>query len=732
MLNIKQEFLGLQNSIEYLPKKQVLNIEKAFAFADASHHGQLRKSGEPYIVHPLAAAQTLAKLRLDSETLQATLLHDVIEDCGVTVEQLANEFSPQVAKLVDGVTKLTQLDLPNTTHSSKINTPIEQIDVHLESLRKMFISMAEDVRVVLIKLADRLHNMETLDALPEASQKRIAQETLDIYSPLAHRLGIYEIKWRLDDLSFKHLDPNQYKQISRLLAVKRTEREIYINNIVSIIESQLNEANVLSEVTGRPKNIYSIFQKLRKQTSSKSDVEIDEIYDLYALRILVNSEEDCYRTLGIVHRLWSPIPGQFDDYISNPKDTLYQSLHTTVYCEENHPLEVQIKTFEMHELAEYGVAAHWKYKQGVQQENDFDNKMDWLRQVLDWQRDSEDTAAFVESIKDDLFQDQVFVYTPKGKIIELATGSTSVDFAYKIHTELGNSCIGSKVNGKLVPLDSALSNGDTVEILVSKIPRGPSHDWLNPDLGFVKSALAREKVKQWFKKQTRSTNVQIGREIAHNELDKLDIQVSENDLIEHFGYPSITTFYEDLGSGKFPENQLKEILKQTQIIPDINATRYDLPISSPSSGITVEGTGDLLTRIARCCNPMPGDDIIGYVTRTRGVSIHKTLCNTLESATNTDHLIIVSWGEARNLFPVRIRITSVDRVGLLRDVTTKVSDEGVNIASVITQEHSDGSVTMDLTIHANGVLQLNNLFTVIRNIVGVEDVTRIHFQKDSP
>ena len=732
MLNIKQEFLGLQNSIEYLPKKQVLDIEKAFAFADASHHGQLRKSGEPYIVHPLAAAQTLAELRLDSETLQATLLHDVIEDCGVTVEQLSNEFSPQVAKLVDGVTKLTQLDLPDTTHSSETNTPIEQIDVHLESLRKMFISMAEDVRVVLIKLADRLHNMETLDALPEASQKRIAQETLDIYSPLAHRLGIYEIKWRLDDLSFKHLDPNQYKQISRLLAVKRTEREIYINNIVSIIESQLNEANVLSEVTGRPKNIYSIFQKLRKQTSSKSDVEIDEIYDLYALRILVNSEEDCYRTLGIVHKLWSPIPGQFDDYISNPKDTLYQSLHTTVYCEENHPLEVQIKTFEMHELAEYGVAAHWKYKQGVQQENDFDNKMDWLRQVLDWQRDSEDTAAFVESIKDDLFQDQVFVYTPKGKIIELATGSTSVDFAYKIHTELGNSCIGSKVNGKLVPLDSALSNGDTVEILVSKIPRGPSHDWLNPDLGFVKSALAREKVKQWFKKQTRSTNVQIGREIAHNELDKLDIQVSENDLIEHFSYPSITTFYEDLGSGKFPENQLKEILRQTQIIPDINATRYDLPISSPSSGITVEGTGDLLTRIARCCNPMPGDDIIGYVTRTRGVSIHKTLCNTLESATNTDHLIIVSWGEARNLFPVRIRITSVDRVGLLRDVTTKVSDEGVNIASVITQEHSDGSVTMDLTIHANGVLQLNNLFTVIRSIVGVEDVTRIHFQKDSP
>ncbi|MQG53190.1 MAG: bifunctional (p)ppGpp synthetase/guanosine-3',5'-bis(diphosphate) 3'-pyrophosphohydrolase [SAR202 cluster bacterium] len=732
MLNIKQEFLGLQNSIEYLPKKQVLDIEKAFAFADASHHGQLRKSGEPYIVHPLAAAQTLAELRLDSETLQATLLHDVIEDCGVTVEQLSNEFSPQVAKLVDGVTKLTQLDLPDTTHSSETNTPIEQIDVHLESLRKMFISMAEDVRVVLIKLADRLHNMETLDALPEASQKRIAQETLDIYSPLAHRLGIYEIKWRLDDLSFKHLDPNQYKQISRLLAVKRTEREIYINNIVSIIESQLNEANVLSEVTGRPKNIYSIFQKLRKQTSSKSDVEIDEIYDLYALRILVNSEEDCYRTLGIVHKLWSPIPGQFDDYISNPKDTLYQSLHTTVYCEENHPLEVQIKTFEMHELAEYGVAAHWKYKQGVQQENDFDNKMDWLRQVLDWQRDSEDTAAFVESIKDDLFQDQVFVYTPKGKIIELATGSTSVDFAYKIHTELGNSCIGSKVNGKLVPLDSALSNGDTVEILVSKIPRGPSHDWLNPDLGFVKSALAREKVKQWFKKQTRSTNVQIGREIAHNELDKLDIQVSENDLIEHFGYPSITTFYEDLGSGKFPENQLKEILRQTQIIPDINATRYDLPISSPSSGITVEGTGDLLTRIARCCNPMPGDDIIGYVTRTRGVSIHKPLCNTLESATNTDHLINVSWGEARNLFPVRIRITSVDRVGLLRDVTTKVSDEGVNIASVITQEHSDGSVTMDLTIHANGVLQLNNLFTVIRSIVGVEDVTRIHFQKDSP
>ncbi len=730
MLNIKQEFIDLQNAIQYLPEKQVLSIEKAFDFAEASHQGQLRKSGEPYIIHPLAAAHTLADLKLDAETLQATLLHDVIEDCGITVEELAETFSPEVAKLVDGVTKLTQLDLPTATESPESNNSTDPIDVHLESLRKMFISMAEDVRVVLIKLADRLHNMETLEALPENSQKRIAQETLDIYSPLAHRLGIYEIKWRLDDLAFKHLDPNQYKQISRLLAVKRTEREIYIANVVSLIRSQLETAQVICEVSGRPKNIYSIFQKLRKQTALKSDIEIDEIYDLYALRILVNSEEDCYKTLGMVHKLWSPISGQFDDYISNPKDTLYQSLHTTVHCEENHPLEVQIKTFDMHELAEYGVAAHWKYKQGMHSQNDFDNKMDGLRQVLDWQRDSEDTAAFVESVKDDLFQDQVFVYTPKGKIIELATGSTPVDFAYKIHTELGNSCIGSKVNSKLVPLDSTLNNGDTVEILLSKIPRGPSHDWLNPDLGYVKSALAREKVKQWFKKQTRSANVQIGKEIAHKELDKLDIHLSENDLISHFNYSHILTFYEDLGSGKFPENQLKQILEQAQIIPDINATRYDLPISSPSSGITIEGTGSLLTRIARCCAPTPGDDIIGYVTRTRGVSVHKPSCSTLESATNTDHLINVSWGEAKNLVPVRIRITSVDRVGLLRDVTTRVSDQGVNIASVITQEHSDGSVTMDLTIHANGVLQLNNLFTVIRSIVGVEDVTRIHFRKD--
>ena len=730
MLNIKQEFIDLQNAIQYLPKNQVLSIEKAFDFAEASHQGQLRKSGEPYIIHPLAAAHTLADLKLDAETLQATLLHDVIEDCGITVEELAETFSPEVAKLVDGVTKLTQLDLPTANESPESINSTDPIDVHLESLRKMFISMAEDVRVVLIKLADRLHNMETLEALPENSQKRIAQETLDIYSPLAHRLGIYEIKWRLDDLAFKHLDPNQYKQISRLLAVKRTEREIYIANVVSLIQSQLETAQVICEVSGRPKNIYSIFQKLRKQTALKPDIEIDEIYDLYALRILVNSEEDCYKTLGMVHKLWSPISGQFDDYISNPKDTLYQSLHTTVHCEENHPLEVQIKTFDMHELAEYGVAAHWKYKQGMHSQNDFDNKMDGLRQVLDWQRDSEDTAAFVESVKDDLFQDQVFVYTPKGKIIELATGSTPVDFAYKIHTELGNSCIGSKVNSKLVPLDSTLNNGDTVEILLSKIPRGPSHDWLNPDLGYVKSALAREKVKQWFKKQTRSANVQIGKEIAHKELDKLDIHLSENDLISHFNYSHILTFYEDLGSGKFPENQLKQILEQAQIIPDINATRYDLPISSPSSGITIEGTGSLLTRIARCCTPTPGDDIIGYVTRTRGVSIHKPSCSTLESATNTDHLINVSWGEAKNLVPVRIRITSVDRVGLLRDVTTRVSDQGVNIASVITQEHSDGSVTMDLTIHANGVLQLNNLFTVIRSIVGVEDVTRIHFRKD--
>jgi len=726
-VDINRDYLTLEDKIsKYLTPKEVTNIKKAFEFAADCHQGQLRQSGEPYITHPLSAAHTLADLYLDSETLQATLLHDVIEDCGVTFQEIETHFSQAVAKLVDGVTKLTQLDLPESTTQFSDALP-EEFDIHLESLRKMFISMAEDVRVVLIKLADRLHNMETLGALSEAKQVRIAQETIDIYSPLAHRLGIYELKWKLDDLSFKHLDPVQYKSISQLLSVKRTEREEYIDTVVETVQTILTESNIPCEVSGRPKNIYSIFQKLSKQTTSS--IEIEEIYDLYALRILLNTEEDCYKSLGLVHKLWSPIPGQFDDYISNPKETLYQALHTTVSCKENHPLEVQIKTFDMHNLAEYGVAAHWRYKEGVSSTSEFDEKINWLRQVLDWQRDTEGTAVFVETVKEDLFQDQVFVYTPKGKIIELTAGSTSVDFAYKIHTDLGNSCIGSKLNGKLVPLDHKLANGDTVEILASKTPRGPSHDWLNPDLGYIQSALAREKVKQWFKKQTHSANIDLGKKIAHDELAKLNIDFSEDDIITHFNYETITSFYEDLGSGKFPENQLTQILNQVQMIPDINAARYDLPVSSPSTGISIEGAGDLLTRIARCCNPEPGDPIIGYVTRTRGVSVHNTTCQTLESATNTDHLITVNWGETKNLFPVRIRIRSVDRVGLLRDVTNKISNQGVNIASVITQEHSDGSVTMDLTIHTNGVLQLNKLFTVTKSITGVEEVTRINFKQ---
>ena len=707
----------------YLPDDKADLIQKAYYFAEECHRGQMRMSGEPYIAHPLEAANFLAELKLDADTIMAALLHDVIEDCEITYDEIKDSFGEPVAKLVDGVTKLTRMDyrLPGDTTSDQPDSDL----LYAESLRKMLVAMAEDIRVVLIKLADRLHNMQTLDALPVEKRKRIAQETLDIYSPLAHRLGIWEIKWRLDDLAFRHLNETEYRSISKMLSTRRVEREAYVDRVCSRLITDLGTFDLKAEVSGRPKGIYSIHQKINKYESQGK--EISDIYDLYALRVLVNDKSDCYKALGIVHELWSPMPGQFDDYIANPKENMYQALHTTVICEDGKPLEVQIKTDEMHQFSEYGVAAHWRYKEGKAKDNIFEEKMTWLRQLLEWQRDATGTDEFIESVKQDIFHDQVFVYTPKGDIVELSSGSTPIDFAYKIHTQLGHRCVGGKVNGRLVGLDTVLQNGDTIEIMTTKTERGPSPDWLNPSLGYVNSASGRGKVRQWFKQQARDSNIGRGKDILRREIRRMNLTLSDTEILNLVKYDGMEDFLVALGSGVITEAQVAYRLaqsRQEQEREDPFPNKSRLAFSSPNTGVSVMGVGDLLTRMAECCNPIPGDEILGYITRTRGVSVHKDDCPNLKNEDEQERIIHVSWGSIKDLYPVRVRMEAYDRVGLLRDMTVKVSEEKVNIASVVTEENDDGTVTMELTLHTTGLGQLGKLFSKLEGVRGVTSVTR--------
>ena len=723
-VEVKEANVLLDKVSRYLPGDAVAQIERAYLYAEECHQGQTRKSGEPYIVHPVQAASFLADLNLDCYTICAALLHDVMEDCGVTYEDISEAFDPEVAKMVDGVTKLTRMDyrLPGSEPAS-FYTSDDPDRLYAESLRKMLVAMAEDIRVVLIKLADRLHNMKTLDALPPAKRKTIAQETLDIYSPLAHRLGIWEIKWQLDDLAFRHLNEDRYREISRMLAVRRAEREEYVEQVCQRLREVLSSADLEAEVYGRPKGIYSIYNKMQKYAAQGN--ELRDILDLYALRVIVESESDCYRALGLVHQVWSPIPGQFDDYVATPKENMYQALHTTVICNGGQPLEVQIKTTEMHQVAEYGVAAHWRYKEGRASDLKFEEKMTWMRQLLEWQREAAETEDFIESVKQDIFRDQVFVYTPKGDIVELGAGSTPVDFAYKIHTELGHRCMGGKVNGRLVSLDTSLQNGDTVEIMTTKSNRGPSPDWLNSNLGYVKSASARQKVRQWFNHQARGSNIERGRDKLRKELRRLNLNLEESEILGLARFETMDDFLVNLGSGNFTEGQLAHRLSQvTRPEPDIPQTKPNMPLSSPSSGISVLGVGDLLIRMAGCCNPIPGDDISGFVTRARGVTVHKKDCISLLNEDEPERIVEVSWGEVKELYPVRVCIDAYDRVGLLRDVTVRVSEERVNIASVVTQERSDGTVIMELTLHTTGMEQLGKLFAKLEGVRGVTSVTR--------
>ena len=712
----------LEKVAAYLPADKIRLIEEAFAFAAEAHAGQKRLTGDPYIVHPLDAAITVAGLQLDAAAVAAALLHDVQEDCGVPNDEIKRRFGPEVAKLVDGATKLERIpwlapgERPGDQH------------IQAENLRKMFLAMAEDIRVVIIKLADRLHNMRTLDAKPPDKRLRTAQETMEIYAPLANRLGIWQIKWELEDLAFRHLQPERYKQIAKLLQSKRTVRERYIAQVEKILKEELHKHGIEAEVTGRAKHIYSIAQKADKYAAEHKSFE--QIYDLLALRVMVNTVGDCYNALGVVHGLWHPMPGQFDDYIASPKESLYQSLHTTVMAIGARPLEIQIRTHEMHQLAEYGVAAHWRYKEGGpgQRDQRSQERMAWLRQLIEWQREMSGAEEFVESVKTDLFHDQVFVYTPKGEIKEMPAGATPIDFAYRVHTELGHHCIGGKVNGRLVPLNYQLQNGDVVEILAGKSSRGPSRDWLNPNLGYTKAGHTKEKIRQWFKRQEREENIQRGREIIDKELRRLNLSLSEcePELLKLFRYEALDDLLAALGYGGITTAHIAtrlEPLVHRDDEPEVTQIERPAP-RVQSHSVQVLGTGDLLTQIARCCNPVPGDRIIGYVTRSRGVTIHREDCYNVIHEEEKDRLVDVEWGRTGEMYPVAVHIDAWDRVGLLRDLSTVVSEEKVNMMGVRTEHDDDRTTSVYLTLETTGVAQLSRLMAKLESVRGVITVNR--------
>jgi len=703
-----------------LPPEKMVVIERAYEFAFKAHEGQTRKSGEPYIEHPLHVAMILVNLQLDASSLAAALLHDVEENCGIENAEIVEKFGPEIAKLVDATTKLGKISLVTTSVPVKRGGALSGAS-QAENLRKMLVAMAEDLRVVFIKLADRLHNMRTLQSLTPEQQIRISRETLDIYAPLAHRLGIWEVKWQLEDLSFRYLEPEKYRRIATLIAGKRADRERFIAEVTWLLKQEFEKAGIKAEITGRAKHIYSIYQKTEKYQAMGKD--FDDIHDLLALRVVVESVPDCYASLGIVHNLWHPLPDQFDDYIANPKMNGYQSLHTTVMCEGTTPLEIQIRSREMHRIAEYGVAVHWRYKEGGRKDEKYENGIGWLRQLIDWHRELSGAEEFLESVRTDVFSDQVFVYTPKGDVKDLPKGSTPLDFAYRIHTDLGNRCIGAKVNGKLVPLNTELHNGDIIEILSSKAPRAPSRDWLNPNLGYVKTTHARGKIKQWFTKQERTENVERGREMLDKFMRHLGIKFSERDNIANlFNYDTIDEFYAALGYGGVTTQQIAAKLAPEQ--PEVTKPTGTTPAKTSTSSIRVLGAGDMLTSLAQCCNPVPGDEIIGFVTRTRGVSIHRKDCVNIINEDEKERLIEVDWGQAGLTYPVSVVVDAFDRVGLARDITFVLAAEKVNIANMNVSEKPDRQAQIAITIDIEDLGQLSRVLSRIEGVRGVVNVAR--------
>ncbi len=686
-------------------------VRKAYERAAEAHRGQRRLSGEDYVNHPLEVAAILADLELDAETIAAALLHDTVEDTNLTAEEVKREFGPEVARLVDGVTKLGRISL---------RTDQQQ---QAENIRKMMVAMAEDLRVVLIKLADRLHNMRTLQPLAEAKRRKISRETLDIYAPLAHRLGIGQIKWELEDLAFRNLEPDAYEDVVGRIARKRADREALVSDLREILARELEKVGIVADITGRPKHIYSVWQKMTREAK-----EFSEIYDLSAIRVLVETVRDCYGVLGVVHSLWKPMPGRFKDYIAMPKSNGYQSLHTTVITHTGEPIEIQIRTLEMHRVAEFGVAAHWTYKEGGKDAS-FDQKLSWLRSLLEWQNEVGDAESFLNSVKVDLFQDEVYVFTPRGDVINLPADSTPVDFAYRIHTEVGHRCIGAKVNGRMVPLDYALQNGEIVEILTSKGPHGPSRDWLN----FVKSASAKERIRKWFKSQRREENVAKGRDLLDKELHRMHrvniADLAEDKLLEIANvhkFASVDDFLAAIGYGDLSPHAV--VMRMALNLDGAGGDVRTIPLIPqvhPTPRVLVRGEKGILTSIATCCQPVPGDAIVGYTTRGKGVTVHRADCINAVNAQDSSRVVPVDWeADATHLYPVAIKIEAWDRQGLMRDIATVVAENRVNMSALEVHVYDDKTAVVSATVEIDSLAQLSRLMEKLEGVKDVHTVAR--------
>ncbi len=718
---------------KYLNQEQIDFVRKAYELAADAHAAQRRKSGEPYIIHPIGVASILAQLQMDEKTLAAAFLHDVVEDTNYTLNDIKERFGTVVANLVDGVTKLGKIEY------------ISKEDRQIENYRKMFLAMARDIRVVLIKLADRLHNMRTMKYMPAHKQQSISRETLEIYAPLAHRLGIYTIKWELEDLAFRYMEPDIYYNLVEQVKIKRREREAMINEAMAEMKDSLEKAHIKCEIQGRPKNFYSIHKKMLRDHK-----QLSEIYDLLAIRVLVDTVKDCYGTLGIVHSMWRPIPGRFKDYVAVPKSNMYQSLHTTVLSTGGQPLEIQIRTFEMHRISEYGIAAHWRYKESggskpaSQSSTDkgFDAKLSWLRQLLEWHQDMHDSRDFVNTVKMDIFADEVFVFTPRGDVIDLPVGSVPIDFAYRIHTDVGNRCVGAKVNGRIVPLDFKLSNGDIVEVITSKQSSGPSRDWLN----IVGSSDTRNKIKSWFKKERREENIAKGREMLEKEAKRLgyDPKVlarpdklkeagvklridTDDNLLAALGYGGVTlnTVISKLVDIYKKDQKLTTTKDLSELLAELKPRKSK---AKASHGILVKGEEGIMVKLARCCNPIPGDPVIGYITRGSGVSVHRADCPNVLSNNPEEQsrLIEVSWDvDIDSVYKVNIVVTSVNRPGMMADIMMATSEAKLNIFALNCRTDKNKVATTHIGLDISSLEQLEYIMNRIRRMKGVYSVERV-------
>ncbi|SET77727.1 GTP pyrophosphokinase [Oceanobacillus limi] len=727
----KDGVMTIENLIEkarlYLSEEDIDLVKRAYEFANKAHQNQYRKSGEAYIIHPVQVAGILVDLNMDPVTIAGGFLHDVVEDTDITLEILEEEFSREVAMLVDGVTKLGKIK-----YESK---EAQQAENH----RKMFVAMAKDIRVILIKLADRLHNMRTLKHLPPEKQRIKANETLEIFAPLAHRLGISTIKWELEDTALRYLNPQQYYRIVQLMKQKRNQRETNIEEVIDEVTKQLEDVNIKAELSGRPKHLYSIYRKMSIQNK-----QFNEIYDLLAVRVIVDSIKDCYAVLGIIHTCWKPMPGRFKDYIAMPKPNLYQSLHTTVIGPKGDPLEVQIRTKEMHEIAEYGIAAHWAYKEGKQiakGKKSFEEKLTWFREILEWQTETHDAEEFIESLKIDLFSDMVYVFTPKGDVIELPSGSIPLDFAYRIHTEIGNQTIGAKVNGKMAPLDYKLQNGDIVEVMTSKHSYGPSQDWLK----ITQTSQAKNKIKQFFKKQRREENISKGKEQVDKEIRALGIEPKEaltddnlQRVYERFNFMSAEDMYAAVGyqgiTAALIATRLTEKIRQTkqkeqdlaQTLEEVKNDVKDKKLHKKDSGVRVEGVDNLLVRLSKCCNPVPGDTIVGYITKGRGVSVHRDDCPNIQTEEAKQRYLHVEWEnhQTQKQYHVDLEISGYDRRGLLNEVLQAVNEMKTNITHVNGRSDRNKIAVIQITILIHNTDHLRKIVERIKQLKDIYSVTR--------